>query len=49
MPLMLVVTRDIAKGASAALLTRAIEPLLGPPVPLPNSIVTIPGQPAPTK
>jgi hypothetical protein len=40
-PWLLVVTRDIAKGATAALLTRAIEPALTPTSALPNPLAIV--------
>lgn len=38
LPRIMVLSRDIAKGASAALLERSIEPVLSPVAPLPNLV-----------
>lgn len=46
LPMLLVVTRDIAKGAATRLVTRGIEPALLPAVaPLPNLVTLSPGPP----
>lgn len=50
-PVMVAVTRDIAKGASVALLTRTFEPgfaVAAAVAPLPSSLITMPGQSTPT-
>jgi outer membrane protein assembly factor BamB len=41
-PMLLTVTRDIAKGASAALSARAFEPAITPVAPLPNMVMIAP-------
>jgi outer membrane protein assembly factor BamB len=45
MPVMVVVTRDIAKGATAAAVTRAIDPVLAPLIQLPNAAIPKPEAP----
>lgn len=45
LPVVLFVTRDIAKGAAAVLMTRSVEPPLGPVAPLPNMITLSPTMP----
>ncbi len=47
MPTLVVVTRDIAKGAAAVLVTRSFEPLITPVAPLPNPGLAAPA-PTPT-
>ena len=47
LPMLLVLTRDIAKGASARLFTRDVEPALAAVTPLPNLIMMTPGTAAP--
>jgi hypothetical protein len=44
-PLLLLVTRDIAKGATALLVTRSFEPTLTPVSPLPNLVQMAPVTP----
>jgi hypothetical protein len=46
-PLMIVVTRDIAKGATAVALTRALDPTLGPLIQLPSAVLPKPDAPKP--
>jgi len=46
-PTLIVVTRDIAKGAEVILVTRSFEPLVTPVVPLPNPSLVAP-TPTPT-
>ncbi len=41
-PMLLVTTRDIAKGATAALSARSFEPLISPVTPLPNLVQLAP-------
>jgi hypothetical protein len=43
--MLLVVTRDVAKGAASRLVTRGIEPALSPVAPLPNLVTLSPGLP----
>jgi hypothetical protein len=45
LPAVLFVTRDIAKGAAAVLMTRGVEPPLAPVAPLPNVITLSPTLP----
>jgi len=45
LPVVLLVTRDIAKGAAAVLMTRGVEPPLAPVAPLPNLITLSPTLP----
>ncbi|MBZ5559269.1 MAG: PQQ-binding-like beta-propeller repeat protein [Acidobacteriia bacterium] len=45
LPMLIVVTRDIAKGATTRLVTRGIEPALSPVAPLPNLVTLSPGPP----
>jgi hypothetical protein len=45
LPMLLVVTRDVAKGAASRLVTRGIEPALSPVAPLPNLVTLSPGLP----
>jgi outer membrane protein assembly factor BamB len=42
LPMVLMVTRDIAKGGEATMVSRSIEPVLGPVGPLPNAITLAP-------
>ncbi|MBI3493600.1 MAG: PQQ-binding-like beta-propeller repeat protein [Acidobacteria bacterium] len=44
-PMLIVVTRDIAKGAATKLVTRGVEPALVPIAPLPNLITLSPALP----
>jgi outer membrane protein assembly factor BamB len=46
MPMLLVVTRDIVKGATATLSIRSIDPVASPISPLPNPITLAPTLPA---
>ena len=46
-PMLLLVTRDIAKGAGATLVMRSFDPPLTPIAPLPNLIDMTPRKPAP--
>jgi len=45
LPMLVVVTRDISKGATTRLVTRGIEPALSPVSPLPNLVTLSPGPP----
>jgi hypothetical protein len=45
-PMLLMVTRDIAKGAAASLVTRSFEPQSTPVAPLPNLVEIAPKTPA---
>ena len=45
LPVLLLVTRDIAKGAAAILMTRSVEPPLAAVAPLPNVITLSPTRP----
>jgi outer membrane protein assembly factor BamB len=51
LPRLLMITRDIARGAAATLVERDFEPLLGPVSPLPNliSMAPVTGQPPPVR
>ncbi len=42
LPRLLVLTRDLATGASAQLITRSVEPTIAPVAPLPNVVVLTP-------
>jgi outer membrane protein assembly factor BamB len=46
LPMLLIVTRDIAKGAAASLVTRSFEPQSTPLAPLPNVVPMTPATPA---
>ena len=45
--MLLVVTRDVAKGDSVTLMMRSIEPAATPLVPLPNPVRSVPTLPTP--
>ena len=45
LPMLIIVTRDISKGATTRLVTRGIEPALSPVAPLPNLVTLSPGLP----
>jgi outer membrane protein assembly factor BamB len=45
LPMVVIVTRDIAKGAGVTLVSRSIEPALSPVAPLPNPITLAPTLP----
>jgi len=45
-PMLLLVTRDIAKGAAATLVSRSFEPPVAPLAPLPNIVQIAPATPA---
>jgi outer membrane protein assembly factor BamB len=45
-PIVIAVTRDIAKGATVSAISRAIEPALAPIAPLPNLTAVAPAMPA---
>jgi hypothetical protein len=45
LPTLLIVTRDIAKGAAGVLVTRSIEPESSPVVALPNPPIPLPALP----
>lgn len=45
LPMVLIITRDIAKGASASLVARSVEPAITPVAPLPNAITLAPTLP----
>jgi hypothetical protein len=47
MPMLLMLTKDIARGAGVTLVTREFEPPVTPVGPLPNLIVIAPATPAP--
>ena len=46
-PMLLMVTHDIAKGASASLVARSFEPAITPVAPLPNLVQIAPPLDAP--
>ena len=46
-PMLLLVTRDIAKGAAATLVMRSFDPPTTPVAPLPNLVDMTPKKPAP--
>ena len=46
LPVLILLTRDIVKGATLTALTRSIDPTIAPVVPLPNAMPTLP-TPAP--
>jgi hypothetical protein len=48
LPLLLMMTRDIARGAAATVVTRSFEPAIAPMVALPNLIMLAP-TPQPSK
>ena len=49
LPMLIVLTRDIVKGATVTALTRSPEPAIAPVAPLPNAIPLAPTLPAPTE
>jgi outer membrane protein assembly factor BamB len=47
LPVLILLTRDIVKGATVTALTRSIEPVIAPVVPLPNAMPLAPTLPTP--
>ena len=45
LPMLIVTTRDVAKGAATRLVTRGVEPALAPVAPLPDLVTLSPGPP----
>jgi outer membrane protein assembly factor BamB len=49
LPMLILLTRDIVKGATVTALTRSIEPAIAPVEPLPNAITLAPTPPTPAQ